>query len=55
MAPDVRDALDRFAAQQNCSRSWLADRALRDWLQAMAAVSTAAPTLHPTKSATQAP
>jgi hypothetical protein len=32
LGPDVRAALDHLAEKEDRSRSWLADRALREWL-----------------------
>lgn len=57
LADDVRAGLDQFAAAQQCSRSWVADRAIRDWLAAAAAAAASAvsPTPNPTDSGAPAP
>jgi hypothetical protein len=47
LSDDVRAGLDKVAAEQQCSRSWLADRALRDWLAVLASTSPAASSPQP--------
>jgi hypothetical protein len=51
LSEDVRRGLDKVAAEQQCSRSWLADRALRDWLAVLASTSPATSTPQPTTPA----
>jgi len=42
LGSDVRAALDRLAEEEDRSRSWMADRAIREWLAARAMVLPAA-------------
>lgn len=43
LAPDVRSALERLAATEDRSRSWLADHLLREGLAARGALAAPAP------------